>query len=82
MTPKREKPHVSRPKSRDDLSDKPPAHSQRVAVPLRLRSQKPEDIQDAEGDGGGGDKIYNVKQVEEIAAMLSLQFVHAGERVL
>ena len=48
----------------------------------KLRSQKPEDIQDAEGDSGGGDKVYNVKQVEEIAAMLSLQFVHAGERVL
>jgi hypothetical protein len=28
----------------------------------RLRSEKPEDIQDAEGDGRGGDKIDNVTQ--------------------
>jgi hypothetical protein len=48
----------------------------------QVRSQKPEDIQDAEGDGGSGDKIDNVKQVEEITAMLSVQFVHAGKRVL
>lgn len=41
------------------------------------QSESLEDTEDAERDGRGGDKINNVKQIEEVAAMLSLYFVHA-----